>query len=93
MRLYEQEVLRLFERTPEGTRLQIVYQPYKWGRRGSEILLEAHPDRYGLTPDRLATALGPLRPLGLLDHVDIGKVWDAVDESRGIPVVVGELPF
>ncbi|NNL86060.1 MAG: L,D-transpeptidase family protein, partial [Myxococcales bacterium] len=31
VRLYEVDIQRLFERTSEGTRLEIVYQPYKWG--------------------------------------------------------------
>jgi L,D-transpeptidase ErfK/SrfK len=92
VRLYEQDVRRLFDRTPEGTRLQIVYQPYKWGRDGSQILFEAHPDLYAHMPDRLAHALAPLRELGLLDRVDIEQVWRAVDELRGVPIVVGTLP-
>jgi L,D-transpeptidase ErfK/SrfK len=92
VRIYEQDIQRLFDRTPEGTRLQIVYQPYKWGRDGLRILFEAHPDLYDRTPDRLAAALAPLRELGLLDSVDIERVWHTLDESRGVPIVVGTLP-
>jgi L,D-transpeptidase ErfK/SrfK len=92
VRLYEPAVQDLFERTPEGARLHIVYQPYKWGRDGSRILFEAHPDRYHRIPDPLATALRPIRELGLLDSVDIERVWQAIDESRGIPIRVGTLP-
>jgi L,D-transpeptidase ErfK/SrfK len=93
VRLYESEIQELFDRTPEGTRLQIVYQPYKWGRVDSQIFLEAHPDRYNLVADRLATALAPIRELGLLDRIDLARVWQVIDESRGIPVVVGALPL
>jgi L,D-transpeptidase ErfK/SrfK len=92
VRLYEPAVQRLFERTPEGTRLQIVYQPYKWGRVGSQILFEAHPDRYHRILDPLASALGPIRELGLLGSVDIERVWRAIDDAHGIPVPVGTLP-
>ncbi len=93
VRLYESEIQELFDRTREGTSLQIVYQPYKWGRVDSQIFLEAHPDRYSLVADRLATALAPIRELGLLDRIDLEKVGQVVDEPRGIPVVVGALPL
>lgn len=92
VRLFEDDVQQLFERTPVGTPLRIVYQPYKWGFDRSRILFEAHPDRYGRFPDRLAEALKPIRDAGLMANVDIEKVWRAVDESRGIPIVVGMLP-
>lgn len=92
VRLYEDEVLNLFERVPEGTRLQIVYQPYKWGRDGTTLLFEAHPDRYHRIPNPLVSALEPMRDLGLLDRLDLERVWQAIDESRGIPIAVGTLP-
>jgi L,D-transpeptidase ErfK/SrfK len=92
VRLYEHDIRRLFERTPEGTRLQIVYQPFKWGRDGSRILFEAHPDLYQRTPARFAAALAPVRELGLLERVDLVLVWRTVKDSRGVPIVVGTLP-
>jgi len=92
VRLFEHDVQELFGRTPEGTPLRIVYQPYKWGHDRSRILFEAHPDRYGRIPDRLAEALKPIRDAGLMGHVDIEKVSRAIDESRGVPIVVGMLP-
>lgn len=92
VRLYEDEIVRLYERIPEGTRLQIIYQPYKWGRHGSRILFEAYPDRYHRIPDPLASALAPIRELGLLGHIDLERVWQAIDEPLGIPITVGTLP-
>jgi L,D-transpeptidase ErfK/SrfK len=92
VRLYEDQMRRLFDRTPEGTRLQIVYQPFKWGRDGSRILLEAHPDVYGRIPDPLSAALVPVREMGLLHSVDVERVWHVIEASSGAPVVVGRLP-
>jgi L,D-transpeptidase ErfK/SrfK len=92
VRLFEDEVQQLYERTPVGTPLEIVYQPYKWGRQGRVIYLEVHPDRYARVSERLAEALAPIRDSGLLDRIDIGKVWRAVDEMLGIPIAVGTLP-
>ncbi len=92
IRLYEDEIQRLYERIPSGTRLQILYQPYKWGRDGATLHLEAHPDPYARAPDRLATALEQPRALGLVQHVDLGLVRRVVEEGRGVPVAVGQLP-
>lgn len=92
VRLYEEDIRELFDRTPEGTPLRIVYQPYKWGRRGSSLLFEAHPDLYERTPDRLAAALALPRELGILSGVDVDAVWRAVEQARGVPVSVGRIP-
>jgi len=91
LRLYEDDIRRLFDRVPEGTRIQIIYQTAKWGREGTHIFLEAHPDRYDLKRDRLA-ALEVPRALGVLGHLDLERVQRTLDEARGIPVSVGTLP-
>jgi L,D-transpeptidase ErfK/SrfK len=41
VRLYDEEMRRLFERTPAGTPLELVYQPTKWGRDGDAICSSA----------------------------------------------------
>lgn len=92
IRLYEDQIERLYERTPRGTPIDLVYQPFKWGVQGDRILLEVHPDLYGLYPDRLAEALRTPRALGLLGALDMERVWRVVDEKRGVPVPVGRLP-
>ena len=92
VRLYEDEVQRLYERIPSGTPLQILYQPHKWGRAGATLYLEAHPDPYQRAPDPLAAALEQPRALGLVQHLDLGLVRRVVEEARGIPVAVGQLP-
>lgn len=92
IRLYEDEIQRLYARTPSGTRIRLVYEPFKWGVEGDAIFLEAHPDLYGLRPDRLAEALRVPRALGLLGRLDLDATWRAVEELRGVPVQVGRLP-
>jgi L,D-transpeptidase ErfK/SrfK len=93
IRLYEDEVQRLYERIPRGTRIQLLYEPFKWGVEGDDIVLEAHPDPYGLRSDRLAEALRVPRALGLLSELDLERVWRVVDEARGVPARVGRLPL
>jgi L,D-transpeptidase ErfK/SrfK len=89
LRLYNDDVARLYARTPEGTPLRLVYQTVKLGRRGGEIFVEAHPDRYGRDPERLPNAVARLAALGLLASVDLGALRRAVDEARGEPIAIG----
>jgi L,D-transpeptidase ErfK/SrfK len=91
LRMYEDEIQRLYDRVHEGTRLQIVYEPWKWGVEGERIYFEAHPDLYGLMPDRLAAFAVP-RAAGLLAAIDLELVMRTLEEGRGIPVEVGTLP-
>jgi L,D-transpeptidase ErfK/SrfK len=91
LRLYEDDIQKLFDRVREGTRVQIIYQTTKWGRDGARIYLEAHPDLYGLRRDRLAAFEVP-RALGVLAYLDLELVIRTLEEARGIPVPVGTLP-
>jgi L,D-transpeptidase ErfK/SrfK len=92
IRLYEDEVQQLFDRTQEGTPIRLVYQPFKWGIERGVLFVEVHPDVYALHPDRLAEALRTPRALGLLPAIDLERLWRAVEDMRGIPVPVGRLP-
>ena len=91
LRLYEDEIERLYDRVREGTRIQIVYQTIKWGRDGERLYLEVHPDLYGLQPDLMA-ALGVPRALGLLETIDLEAVVSTLERARGVPVPVGTIP-
>ncbi len=92
VRLYEEDIVRLYDRVREGTRLQLVYQPYKWGRDGDRLLLEAHPDVYARISNPLAAALDTPRVLGLGARVDIVAVQRVIDRADGVPTPVGKLP-
>ena len=92
VRLYDDQIKKLYDRTPSGTRLQLLYQPYKWGIDGNDLYLEVHPDLYGRYSGPLTEALRTPRELGILRHVDLELAWRAVEEARGAPVWVGRLP-
>jgi len=92
VRFYEEDIVRLYDRVREGTRLQLVYQPYKWGREGDKLLLEAHPDVYSRITDPLESALETPRALGIGDRVDVAAVRRVIERADGVPTVVGTLP-
>jgi L,D-transpeptidase ErfK/SrfK len=92
IRLYNDEIARLYARTREGTRVALVYQPVKLGRRGARLYVEAHPDLYGRAPDRAQRAAERLRGLGLWPWVEAARLERAIADAHGIPVEVGSLP-
>jgi L,D-transpeptidase ErfK/SrfK len=92
VRLYNDEMERLYARTREGTPIRLVYQTVKVGQRDGTVYVEAHPDLYQREPpDRAAVVLEKLAALGLAEAVDASLVRKAIDEERGIPVPVGTL--
>jgi L,D-transpeptidase ErfK/SrfK len=91
IRLYDDEIQRLYARVREGTQIQILYQRWKWGLDGDRIYLETHPDLYGHQFDR-ATMLDLPQALGLLEAIDVDLAHRVLDEARGVPVQVGKLP-
>lgn len=92
IRLYDDQLAPLFDRTPSGTPIRLIYQTVKVGARDGGIYVEAHPDLYGRDPYRLETALDRLRALGLEERVDVRRLRAAVQAGKGAPVRVGTLP-
>lgn len=92
IRMYNHHIHELFERTREGTRVRVVYQPVKLGRREGDIFVEAHLDIYRRNPDPVAAALVQLLALGLDPYVDRARVAETIQDARGVPVRVGRLP-
>jgi L,D-transpeptidase ErfK/SrfK len=96
VRLYNDAMRTLYARTAVGTRVTIVYQPVKLGRRGDEIFLEAHPDVYGRMPHALQSTLvriSVLVVLGVVDDTTIDEITveRVIQEARGIPVAIGRV--
>ncbi len=92
LRLYNDEIARLFARTREGTPLRLVYQSVKLGRRGDTLYVEAHPDRYNRAPERVAATLARLAALGIADPTVAMRAQRVIERAQGEPVAVGPLP-
>ena len=92
VRLYPEDIARLFPDVPEGTRVTIVNQPYVAGWRNKQLYLEAHQPlaedakRWGtsLKPMERAVAKKAAGP----DAVDWDKARKVAREARGIPLPV-----
>lgn len=96
IRLYNDMMRTLYDRTPIGTRVTLVYQPVKLGRRGDVVYLEAHPDVYGRVPHVLQSTLvklSVLDVLGVIDGstIDEDTVTRVISETRGVPIPIGRM--
>lgn len=94
LRMYPEDIERLFDLTPVGTRVTLINEPVKISRFGGEVWLEVHPpvDEKGqvLTIDievfeaRLNELLGESEVI-----IDWEMALRALREATGMPVLVG----
>jgi L,D-transpeptidase ErfK/SrfK len=88
IRLYPEDIERLFMKTPVGTPGRFVYQPVKFGWRGDALYVEVHDDLYSMYPGLWNHALNEVKRLHLEDDVDLQKLQTAVEARSGIPTYV-----
>ena len=90
IRLYPEDISRFFPMIPAGTKVTIVRQPVKVGLRESKVYLEVHNDEFDKDSDYLATARTLLSKTGLLKNISTEKLYRAIREKTGIPIVISE---
>ncbi len=93
IRLYPEDIKRLFDTTPVKTPVKIVNQPYLVGQRDGMVYLEAHAPFEESGTAELKKAYAKLKKIEKkTGHVlDWYKVKKVVAEARGIPVVVSAI--
>jgi L,D-transpeptidase ErfK/SrfK len=85
IRLYPEDIVKLYGMVQKGTRVVIVNQPVKLAVRGWKVYMEVH--RYE-DVDYAGRALRLLADKGLLERVDMMKLNLALEGRLGIPVQV-----
>jgi len=95
IRMYPEDIDRLYPKIPVGLTGEFVYQTVKIGERDEHVYVEVHDDVYGQQPGRWRHTVAELESRGLLGLVDEAKLHTAVAEMRGIPVDVSrdDLPL
>ncbi|HET6420234.1 MAG TPA: L,D-transpeptidase family protein [Geobacteraceae bacterium] len=83
LRLYPEDIPRLFLLVKNGERVTIVKQPVKAGVLRNRVLVEVH--KYG-DVNYLREALKALGGKGLLGRIDRRKLTHALEEKSGMPV-------
>lgn len=93
IRLYPEDIERLFPQVAVGTPGEFIYQPVKIGRYGDDVYAEVARDIYGLTPGiwREATAL--IERMGLTARIDENLLMQALQDPAGFPVKISRDRF
>jgi len=86
VRLYPEDIDRLFPTVPVGTPGEFVYQPVKVGTREGRIYIEVHKDIYDMLPGPYREARRLIEKFGWSTLVDEGRVQRAVTEQSGVPM-------
>jgi L,D-transpeptidase ErfK/SrfK len=93
IRLYPEDIKRLFENTPVKTPVRIVNQPYIVGQRDGIIYIEAHTPFEESGAAELKKAYAKLRNIEKKSGhpLDWKKVKEVVAEARGFPVPIFDI--
>jgi len=88
VRLYPEDIEKLYPTVPQGTSGEFVYETVKVGVLNGDVWVEVHQDLYGSHPGPWREATATLERQGLMDRVDQNLLRRAVLEQSGIPVNV-----
>ncbi len=97
LRLYPEDIPRLFAAVPNGVKVTIVRQPVKVGERGGRVYVEVHRDVFanngnGTGRGFFDDAVKLLAKKGLLSRVSTRLLYTALEKKQGIPTDVTETP-
>ena len=93
IRLYPEDIKRLFKNIPVKTPVNIVNQPYLVGQRDGIVYIEAHTPFEESGTAELEKAYAKLRHIEKMSGhaLDWKKVKEVAAEARGIPVPIFEV--
>lgn len=93
IRLYPEDVKRLFENTPAKTPVSMVNQPYLLGQSDGVVYMEVHASTEDLDAPELDKIYAKLRKIEKESGrtLDWSKVKKVLAEARGIPVPIFEI--
>ena len=89
VRLFPEDIERLYSKTPVGTPGEFAYQPVKFGWRGDALYAEVHDDLYGKYPGLWKLATQEVQRHNLAGKVDLTRLEKAIELRAGIPTYVG----
>jgi L,D-transpeptidase ErfK/SrfK len=88
VRLYPEDIERLFPIVPIGTPGEFAYQTAKIGRKDGAIWAEVHDDIYGKHPAMFRETMEMLQARGIASEIDPKLLEDGIADSGGLPFQV-----
>ncbi len=90
IRLYPEDIARLFPMVPVGTKVTVTYEPVKIGVRDGDIYIEVHDDYLKQAGNLYNYAVKKLIKLGLLKDVDLDSLRKAIKDKSGVPTPISK---
>ncbi len=90
IRLYPEDIPKLFGMTPNRTRVTIIRQPVKIGERDHRVFLEVHEDSDIKGLNCANEVIRLLVKKDLLKRVSTEKLYQALEGRKGMPVDITE---
>jgi len=88
IRCYPEHIRILYPQVAIGTKIEIIYEPVKFGRKNGRIFVQAFPDVYKKIPDYAKYAFDKLAQYPLAKDVDQSKFMVAMSLQNGVPTDV-----
>jgi L,D-transpeptidase ErfK/SrfK len=85
VRLYPEDIERLFPQVPIGTPGEFTYQVIKVGKREGAVFGEVHEDIYGHNPAIFREAMNVLEARGVAGEIDQQLLLNGLGDSGGMP--------
>ncbi|MBF0328022.1 MAG: L,D-transpeptidase family protein [Nitrospirae bacterium] len=90
LRLYPEDIPKLFKAVANGAKVVITRQPVKAGLKSGKVYLEVHKDDEERPENYMRLAVGVLKRKNLLKDVSTEKLYQAIRDKTGIPVLISE---
>jgi L,D-transpeptidase ErfK/SrfK len=88
IRCYPEHIRILYPQVPMGAKLEIIYEPLKFGRKDGRIYVQAFPDVYKRIPDYAKYAFDKLAQYPFAKDVDQKKFMVVMSLQTGVPTDV-----
>ena len=88
IRLYPEDMEKLFSMVPTKTPVEFIYEPVKIGFQLGRIFIEVHPDIYGKVGNLVDYGLKKVSNEKWVDRIDLEAVTRALQEPKGLPIDV-----
>jgi L,D-transpeptidase ErfK/SrfK len=87
IRLYPEDITKLFRLAPNGVRVTIIRQPVKVGIKNNKVYIEVHKEEH-ININYFHKAVKLLIKRNLLERVNTEKMYYALIEKSGVPVKI-----
>ncbi len=88
IRCYPEHISLIYPQVKLGTKIEVIYEPIKFGLLENRIFVEIHPDAYGKIPDFIQYSIDKLKNYKPADQVDTALYNQAVLLQNGLPTDV-----